>query len=64
MHPQCAVRRADLKRMEKIKTPPKKVAELSPWQRVCPRCREIAHVRKKHCTCGHNFAFSPRAAGT
>lgn len=67
MHPQCAVRRADLKRMQKIKSRPRsrpaasKVAELSPWQRVCPRCREIVHVRKKVCACGHKFPLGPHA---
>jgi hypothetical protein len=66
MHPQCAVRQADLKRMQKVRGRPKsrndspKAADLSPWQRMCPRCREVAHVRKKLCTCGHKFSVGPR----
>lgn len=31
------------------------VVELSPWQRICPRCKVVVHVRKKSCACGHAF---------
>ncbi|MBL8852046.1 MAG: hypothetical protein JNG89_20405 [Planctomycetaceae bacterium] len=31
------------------------VTELSPWQKICPRCRAVAHIRKKSCACGYNF---------
>jgi hypothetical protein len=56
--------------MQKIKSPAKnrsgasKAADLSPWQRICPSCRAITHVRKKVCACGHKFPSGPRAMRT
>jgi len=66
VHPQCAMKQADLLRMQRIKPSTKPVkkpaspaaAEFSRWQRVCPKCRTLVHVRKKACDCGHIFTPS------
>jgi hypothetical protein len=61
IHPQCAVVRADAKRMKGVKpkaksaTPAARDADTKPWQKTCPKCRMPLHVRKKTCDCGHNF---------
>jgi hypothetical protein len=61
VHPQCSMQKADRERMEKVKRvatdtrTAANVIELSPWQRVCPRCKKIAHIRKKVCQCGYQF---------
>ncbi len=62
VHPQCAVRQADEKRLKQIKRDQKtgKTAKpagtVKPWQKTCPKCKALAHVRKKVCECGHTFA--------
>jgi hypothetical protein len=38
------------------------VTELSPWQKVCPRCRVVTHIRKKSCACGYDFPAGRRIA--
>lgn len=61
VHPQCAVRQADEKRLDRIKRTKavakkgKPVESAKPWQRVCPKCKALQHVRKKVCVCGHEF---------
>lgn len=68
IHPQCCVRQADAKRMEKVqrtaksRKPAKTGASLTPWQKRCPQCREIVHCRKSACRCGHNFVAAEAAA--
>ncbi|HUG20503.1 MAG TPA: hypothetical protein VMM56_16060 [Planctomycetaceae bacterium] len=59
VHPQCSVEQADAKRMKHGSKIPKKSKPLSaakPWQRFCPKCKAVQHVRKKICNCGHTFA--------
>lgn len=62
VHPQCAVRQADasrlaeIKRREQVKPVGKPKNEIRPWQKRCPRCRTIQHVRKKTCECGHRLS--------
>jgi hypothetical protein len=62
VHPQCVLERADAIRVSRLKKAKKsaagqahapKPAALSPWQRRCPKCRQIVHVRKRTCDCGH-----------
>ncbi len=60
IHPQCAMQRADAKRRQKVKptlkSPKKKLtkdADAKPWQKTCPKCQALVHVRKKLCECGH-----------
>ena len=71
IHPQCSVRQADAKRVERIKrkAKAKKKTEKSPparkaWQKPCPKCRTMQHVRKKTCECGHVFAPRPPEAAS
>jgi hypothetical protein len=64
IHPQCAERRADAPRMERVMAD-KKVDErkrasadsLPPsyWQKRCPQCQAQLHVRKMTCVCGYQF---------
>lgn len=61
IHPQCSVQQADSERMKlqeskaetatEIKIP----QEVGAWQRVCPKCQAIVHVRRKTCECGHQL---------
>jgi len=66
VHPQCAVRRADEKRLKRTKktahVEPKMVAAVERWQKICPKCKASQHVRKKICDCGHQFATAPKGA--
>ncbi|MBX3438171.1 MAG: hypothetical protein KF861_11820 [Planctomycetaceae bacterium] len=60
VHPQCAMRQADAKRMKHIARKPaaasrKSVDAAKPWQRICPKCKALQHIRKKVCPCGHTF---------
>jgi len=62
VHPQCSVKLADEKRMEGIKREQKNVKSRKPaeekpkpWQRVCPRCKSLQHVRKRVCGCGYEL---------
>ena len=64
VHPQCSVRQADekhksrskraklLEKEEKTATP---ASGISAWQKSCPKCNALQHVRKKVCGCGHTF---------
>jgi hypothetical protein len=66
IHPQCAVKQADQKRRaildkaaSETMAPKKKLdgqQQSSRWQKVCPKCSQSLHVRKKICGCGHAFA--------
>ena len=67
IHPQCAMREADEKRLQGVKRPTKSHksritdAEQKPWQKRCPKCREVMHCRKAMCECGHKFASIRKA---
>jgi hypothetical protein len=62
IHPQCAMHQADTKRMAKVKPMAKsakkatKAEYITRWQKPCPKCRTLVHIRKKTCDCGHTFA--------
>jgi hypothetical protein len=66
IHPQCAEKQADVKRVKRlkaanvVKTPKEEVAKSSVskfWQnKVCPKCRANLHIRKLTCVCGHRFS--------
>lgn len=62
IHPQCAARQADARRLErvkrnkKVKVAQKPTIQIKVWQKRCPKCRAVQHVRKKVCDCGHTFA--------
>lgn len=67
VHPQCAMQQADSLRMQRVKRRAKVEqkatagSDIRPWQKVCPKCRAVVHVRNKACCCGH--AFRPSAGG-
>jgi hypothetical protein len=65
MHPQCAEEQADaprvarLKKSQKAAKPKAKAANpnaISPWHKLCPKCRAEVHVRKLACDCGYRFS--------
>ena len=67
VHPQCVVRAADQEWTKRMKARREASAEAAPkavqmYQRVCPRCEAIQHVRAKKCTCGHIFPIKSRTA--
>jgi hypothetical protein len=58
IHPQCAMLAADQVRVTKINA--RKAADakkpapvLRRFERVCPKCKAIQHVRRRTCECGH-----------
>ena len=64
IHPQCAERRADAPRMERVMADMKfderkgKSANslaLSYWHKRCPQCQAQLHLRKMTCVCGYQF---------
>jgi hypothetical protein len=64
IHPQCAERRADAPRMERVKadretaeqsTQATSSPDFSYWHKRCPRCQAQLHVRKLMCSCGYRF---------
>ncbi|MCA9074506.1 MAG: hypothetical protein KDA93_05700 [Planctomycetaceae bacterium] len=62
VHPQCSVRQADEKRMQRLKreqaskAPAKPAVDVKPWQKICPKCKNLIHIRKQVCVCGHQNA--------
>lgn len=61
IHPQCAVRAADQIQIDRLKAriaaEPKPPTELGRFEKRCPKCRTVHHLRKRECTCGHSFVF-------
>ncbi len=64
IHPQCAQKQADLKRLKRPRKSLKTKAESSQrsqssepkaWHKWCPKCKKQVHVRKTACPCGHSF---------
>jgi hypothetical protein len=69
VHPQCWMRQADEKRKIRIKREkllakeekaPTTASGSAPWQKNCPKCNALQHVRKTVCGCGHTFTASAR----
>lgn len=77
IHPQCAVKQADNKRLARLKSkkkPAKKSSQnaaqsassagLKAWHKRCPKCQAQVHVRKASCLCGYTFApKAPSSSG-
>ena len=67
IHPQCAVKQADNKRLERIRErstadsneQPAPIGEA--WQKICPKCKVLLHVRRKECDCGYDFTAKSAA---
>lgn len=62
VHPQCAMQAADQIQIDRLKS--RKVVKLKAsaeqlkrYEKRCPRCRRIFHIRKQTCDCGHSFLF-------
>jgi hypothetical protein len=68
IHPQCAVKQADNKRLERIRERGRAESDAQSthvggaWQKICPKCKASLHVRRKACDCG--FEFAARAASS
>ena len=69
VHPQCSVRKADEKHKNRIKReqllakeekPATPASGIAPWQKSCPMCNALQHVRKTVCGCGHTFTVRAR----
>jgi hypothetical protein len=67
IHPQCARRREDEKRLARLRSPQKQDSQrastpppnaLKPCHKRCPQCATQVHARRSHCECGHKFATS------
>jgi hypothetical protein len=69
IHPQCAVKQADDKRLERIRERNRTESDsdtqpsvaTGTWQKICPECKASLHVRRKACDCGHEFTTKAEA---
>jgi len=62
IHPQCAMRASDQIQIDRLKARKIEEAKTSPtlprrYEKQCPKCHRIQHVRQKSCSCGHSFQF-------
>ena len=58
VHPQCAMKRADEARQEQRAAPPPKPVRTPrrrSWDKKCPKCEALVHVRRKVCPCGYTW---------
>jgi len=57
IHPQCAMQIADQASLRRIqlKKPPVPKAGPRHFEKLCPRCKAILHVRRIACQCGYEF---------
>lgn len=70
IHPQCAMRAADLVQANRVKALNALKAKAAPappkrFEKQCPKCRAVHHIRKQLCECGHSFLYkseNPRTA--
>ena len=58
VHPQCSMKRAD--QLRKLAPKPRQKASAQParqrsWDKKCPKCDALVHVRKKECGCGYQW---------
>jgi hypothetical protein len=64
IHPQCAMRHADEAQKARLKAqpaePPKRAEALHPYEKLCPRCQVVQHVRRRSCECGYEFPTTAR----
>lgn len=69
VHPQCLMRQADERQKSRIKHEKQLAKEektampasgMAPWQRKCPKCNAVQHVRKSVCGCGYTFITRAR----
>jgi hypothetical protein len=58
VHPQCSMKRADALRKQAAKPEPKSkpaATRQRSWDKKCPQCAALLHVRKKVCDCGYEW---------
>jgi hypothetical protein len=55
----CEAQRSHKRGKTTLKTV-KPASDVAPWQKICPNCNSLQHVRKKACGCGHKFAVRAR----
>lgn len=58
VHPQCAMKRADDARREQRTALPREPARTRrrrSWDKKCPKCETLVHVRSKVCPCGYTW---------
>jgi hypothetical protein len=66
VHPQCAVRQADARRLEAEKQEAVRAEAVNgpqrrkPLHRFCPKCHAQVHVRHQKCECGYMFGIQNR----
>lgn len=69
IHPQCAVKQTEAE--EKLKIDQARVpvnkrkavkGAIGSWQKTCPKCKVVLHIRKKKCDC--NYIFADRMPAT
>jgi hypothetical protein len=75
IHPQCARRHEDEKRMARLKSRQSRDSKsgvapllpqnvLKPCHKRCPQCRNQVHARKSRCGCGYNFFAANKPTAT
>lgn len=62
IHPQCSMHASDQVQANRVKRQNLAKAESgekSPgkFEKQCPKCQKIHHIRKHDCDCGHSFRF-------
>jgi hypothetical protein len=62
IHPQCAMQVADRAQLQKLRErrpvetkPVVSTPGPRPFERLCPRCKAIVHVRRIACRCGYEL---------
>lgn len=57
IHPQCAMVAADQVQAARVQARnmslPKPARALRRYEKQCPKCKAIQHVRRRTCECGH-----------
>lgn len=58
IHPQCAMQAADEVYVKRVlsKKPPVPKSGPRHFEKLCPRCKAILHVRRIACHCGFEFS--------
>jgi hypothetical protein len=68
VHPQCAMRACDQVLNDRLKVrkmaAKPKPTRLQPgrFEKQCPMCGTIQHIRKQDCSCGHSFVSKDNRA--
>ena len=44
---------------ELTELPAEPASGVQPWQKSCPKCKAVQHLRESSCSCGYAFAVRP-----